>query len=417
MAFIDLFTKREETEKVEVTDEKTKEDNNPQDLLLQSLLRGEEITKEKALSVPAVSSAVDRISSLVAMLPVKLYKKTTGKDGKKKIEEVEDDIRLKLLNQDTGDLLDPFQLKKAVVHDYLVDKGAYVFIDKTRNECRSLRYLEPDYVSPQTNYDPIYKDAKYLVNGKEYEVYNFLTILRNTKDGVKGVSAVEEISKSIETAFTTILYELGIVKKGGAKKGFLTATRKLGKDEIKLLKEAWNKYYGGNNEENVIVLNDGIEFKEGASTSVELQINDRKKTLKDDIKEVFHIYDDYNNTIKDGVMPIISAIEHALNKNLLLESEKGLFYFAFDTKQIIRGNLKERYEAYKLASDTGWMTKNEIRNAEDYDSIKGLDVISMSLANVLYDINTQQYYTPNTGSVMNMEKGDNGGGDNNENPS
>lgn len=417
MAFIDLFTKREETEKVEATDEKTKEDNNPQDLLLQSLLRGEEITKEKALSVPAVSSAVDRISSLVAMLPVKLYKKTTGKDGKKKIEEVEDDIRLKLLNQDTGDLLDPFQLKKAVVHDYLVDKGAYVFIDKTRNECRSLRYLEPDYVSPQTNYDPIYKDAKYLVNGKEYEVYNFLTILRNTKDGVKGVSAVEEISKSIETAFTTILYELGIVKKGGAKKGFLTATRKLGKDEIKLLKEAWNKYYGGNNEENVIVLNDGIEFKEGASTSVELQINDRKKTLKDDIKEVFHIYDDYNNTIKDGVMPIISAIEYALNKNLLLESEKGLFYFAFDTKQIIRGNLKERYEAYKLASDTGWMTKNEIRNAEDYDSIKGLDVVSMSLANVLYDINTQQYYTPNTGSVMNMEKGDNGGGDNNENPS
>lgn len=417
MAFIDLFTKREETEKVEATDEKTKEDNNPQDLLLQSLLRGEEITKEKALSVPAVSSAVDRISSLVAMLPVKLYKKTTGKDGKKKIEEVEDDIRLNLLNQDTGDLLDPFQLKKAVVHDYLVDKGAYVFIDKTRNECRSLRYLEPDYVSPQTNYDPIYKDAKYLVNGKEYEVYNFLTILRNTKDGVKGVSAVEEISKSIETAFTTILYELGIVKKGGAKKGFLTATRKLGKDEIKLLKEAWNKYYGGNNEENVIVLNDGIEFKEGASTSVELQINDRKKTLKDDIKEVFHIYDDYNNTIKDGVMPIISAIEYALNKNLLLESEKGLFYFAFDTKQIIRGNLKERYEAYKLASDTGWMTKNEIRNAEDYDSIKGLDVVSMNLANVLYDINTQQYYTPNTGSVMNMKKGDNGGGDNNENPS
>lgn len=417
MAFIDLFTKREETEKVEATDEKTKEDNNPQDLLLQSLLRGEEITKEKALSVPAVSSAVDRISSLVAMLPVKLYKKTTGKDGKKKIEEVEDDIRLNLLNQDTGDLLDPFQLKKAVVHDYLVDKGAYVFIDKTRNECRSLRYLEPDYVSPQTNYDPIYKDAKYLVNGKEYEVYNFLTILRNTKDGVKGVSAVEEISKSIETAFTTILYELGIVKKGGAKKGFLTATRKLGKDEIKLLKEAWNKYYGGNNEENVIVLNDGIEFKEGASTSVELQINDRKKTLKDDIKEVFHIYDDYNNTIKDGVMPIISAIEYALNKNLLLESEKGLFYFAFDTKQIIRGNLKERYEAYKLASDTGWMTKNEIRNAEDYDSIKGLDVVSMNLANVLYDINNQQYYTPNTGSVMNMKKGDNGGGDNNENPS
>jgi len=420
MAFIDLFIKREareETKEVEVTDEQVVEENNPQDLLLKSLLKGEEITKQNALSVPAVSSAVDMLSSLVAPLPVKLYKKTKGEDGKTKIEEVENDIRLNLLNQDTGDLLDPFQLKKAIVYDYLVNKGAYVYIDKVKNDCRSLRYIEPDYVSPQTNFDPIFKDAKYLVNGKEYEVYNFLTILRNTKDGVKGVSAVDEISKSIETAFTTILYELGIVKKGGAKKGFLTATRKLGKDEIKLLKDAWNRYYGGNNEENVIVLNDGIEFKEGANSSVELQINDRKKTLKDDIKEVFHIFDDYNTTIKVGVMPIISAMEHAYNKNLLLESEKGLFYFAVDTKQIIRGNLKERFEAYKIASDTGWLTKNEIRNQEDYDSIEGLDVVSMNLANVLYDINSKKYYTPNTGSVMNMENGNNGGGDNDENPS
>lgn len=402
MSLMDFFIKRDEQK--EEPKEETKYDS-PQDLLLKSLLKGEKITKEKALSIPAISSAVDRLSNIVAMLPIKMYKYVLDEDGKRKKEEVEDDIRLKLLNQDTGDLLDPFQLKKAIVHDYLVDKGAYIFIEKYRNEFKSLRYVDPDYISPLSNYDPIYKDAKYLVNGNEYELFNFIIILRSTKNGYKGISAIEEISKSIETVFTTILYELGLVKKGGAKKGFLTATRKLAKDELKALKDAWNKYYGGNNEENVIVLNDGLEFKEGASTSVELQMNERKKTLKDDIKDVFHIYDDYNNTIKDGAMPIISAIESALNKNLLLESEKGTFYFAFDTKNITRGNLKERYEAYKLASETGWMTKNEIRNEEDYDSIKGLDLISMNLANVLYDVKTQTYYTPNTGSVMDMNKG------------
>jgi hypothetical protein len=51
------------------------------------------------------------------------------------------------------------------------------------------------------------------------------------------------------------------------------------------------------------------------------------------------------------------------------------------------------------------MTKNEIRYAEDYDSIEGLDVVSMNLANVLYDVKNKTYYTPNTGSVMNMNKG------------
>lgn len=407
MSIFNKILRREATKEVEQADENTTEKNaeSPQDVLLKSLLKGEKITKEKALSIPTISSAVDRISNSIAILPIKMYQYAEDENGIQTVVEVKDDVRLKLLNTDTGDILNPFNLKKSMVRDYLTEKGAYIYIEKSRNDFKSLRYVEPDYVNFQSNYDPIFKDVKYNVYGKDYEIYDFLTIVRNTVNGYKGLSAIDEITDSIETAFTNILYELGLVRKGGAKKGFLTATRKLGKDEIKTLREAWNKYFGGNNSENVIILNDGIEFKEGASSSVELQMNERKKTLKDDINDVFHISSSYNDTIKDAVMPIVSAIEIELNNHLLLESEKDKFYFAFDTKKITRGSLKERYEAYKIASETGWMTKNEIRYEEDYDSIDGLDVVSMNLANVLYDVKTKKYYTPNTGSVMNIEKG------------
>lgn len=372
------------------------------DILLKALLKGETINKNKALSIPAVSSAVDRISNLVAMLPIRLYKKEII-DGKEKVTEILDDKRTKILNQDTGDTLDPFQLKKSIARDYLIEKGAYVYIEKNKNEFVSIRYVQPEHISFMKNFNPIFKDIKYLVDGKEYETYNFLTILRNTVDGAEGKSIVTEISKSLETSFTTILYELGLVQKGGGKKGFLTATKKLSDEAIKKLKQAWNSYYG-NGEENVIILNEGIEFKEGANSSVELQINERKKTLKEDINDVFHISTNYDETVKDGVMPIISAIESALNKNFLLESEKGVFYFAFDTKKITRGSLKERYEAYKIASDTGWLGTNEIRAEEDYDAIDGLDVLKLGLGNVLYDTKTKQFYVPNTGSVVDTSK-------------
>lgn len=89
-------------------------------------------------------------------------------------------------------------------------------------------------------------------------------------------------------------------------------------------------------------------------------MNERKKTLKDDINDAFHISSNYSDTIKDAVMPIISAIETELNNHFLLETEKDSYYFAFDTKKITRGSLKERYEAYKIASDTGWMTKMKL---------------------------------------------------------
>lgn len=405
MSIFTKLLKREESTEETATEEISE---TTQDVLLESLLKGEKITKDKALSVPAVSSAVDRISNLIAILPIKMYKLVKDEDNIEKVEEVKNDNRLKILNHDTGDLLNPFELKKRIVNDYLTEKGAYVFIERDKNKFKSLRYVEPEYVSFQSNYDPIFKDVKFNVYGKDYEKYNFLTILRNTKNGYDSVSAIDEIASSIETAFTNILYELSLVKKGGGKKGFLSSSRKLGKEEMQKLKEAWRKYYGTSNEENVIILNEGLEFKEGANTSVELQMNERKKTLKEDINDVFHIYADYNSTIKDAVMPIISAIENALNNTFLLEKEKGNYYFSFDTKKITRGSLKERYEAYKIASETGWMTKNEIRYAEDYDSISGLDVVSMNLANVLYDIKTKKYYTPNTGSVMKMENGNNG---------
>ena len=49
------------------------------DPLLRALLEGEVITREKAMTLPAVAGAVDLISSTIASMPVKLYKYKQGK--------------------------------------------------------------------------------------------------------------------------------------------------------------------------------------------------------------------------------------------------------------------------------------------------------------------------------------------------
>lgn len=365
------------------------------DILLQALINNETITREKALTLPAVSGAVDFISNSVACMPVKLYK---YKDGK--VAEIEKDTRVKLLNGDTGDTLDAFQMKKAMVQDYLLGKGGYCYIQKNRNEVTGLHYVEDIYVEIWKSYEPIYKTYKLLVMGKEYKPYEFLKILRNTKDGASGVGLTVEISKELETAYRTLLYQLGMVSSGGNKKGFLKSTRKLGQEEINVLKQAWRKMYT-NNTENVVVLNNGLEFQEASNTSVEMEMNESKKTLQSEINNLFHIYaDDFERTFKEAIYPIIKAFETALNRDLLLEKEKKNYFFEFDVKEIVRVSLKERYEAYKLAKETGFMTLNEIRKAENMEYIEGLDVVNVGLGAVLYDVNTHMYYTPNTGTSM-----------------
>lgn len=369
------------------------------DVLLKALISGETITREKALTLPAVSGAVDFICNSIASMPVKLYK---HKDGK--VEEQDKDSRVKLLNGDTGDTLDAYQMKKAMVEDYLLGKGGYCYIERNRNDVVALRYVEERFICILKNFKPIYKDFVVLVEGNEFAPYDFIKLLRNTKDGASGIGITVEVSKALETAYNTLVYQLGLVKSGGNKKGFLKSTRKLGQDEINVLKAAWSNMYA-NNEENVVVLNNGLEFQEASNSSVEMQLNESKKTLMNEINDLFHIYpDDYDRTFKEAIYPIVKAFETALNRDLLLEKEKKNMFFEFDVKEIIRATLKERYESYKLAKETGFMTLNEIRRAENMDYIEGLDVVNVGLGAVLYDTNTHTYYTPNTDSQTDLNE-------------
>ena len=363
------------------------------DVLLRAFLNGETITREKALTLPSVSGAVDFICNSVACMPVKLYKYKQGK-----VTEVENDPRTRLLNGDTGDTLDAFQMKKAMVEDYLLGKGGYAYIQKSRNDITGIYYVEEKYVTIMKSPEPIHKEFEIAVEGNMYKPYEFIKLLRNTKDGASGVGLTVEVSKALETAYQILVYQLSLVKTGGNKKGFLKANRRLGQEEIDKLKEAWRKLYA-NNEENVVVLNNGLEFQEASNSSVEMQLNESKQTLQNEINNLFHISDNFDLTFKEAIYPIVRAFETALNRDLLLESEKKNHFFEFDVKEIIRASLKERYEAYKLAKDTGFMTLNEIRQAENMEYVEGLDVVNVGLGAVLYDINKHFYYTPNTDTI------------------
>ena len=365
------------------------------DVLLKALLSNTPIQRQDALTLPAVCGAVDFICGTIASMPVKLYKYKKGT-----VTEVDDDARVIMLNGDTGDTLDGYQLKKAMVEDYLLGRGGYCFINRNRkNEVESLNYVKDIDISFMISPNPIFKDYSIVCYEAVYKPFEFIKLLRNTKNGAYGTGLCSEVSKALETAFNTLLYQLGLVKSGGNKKGFIKSQRKLGQEEIDNLKEAWKNLYS-NNSTNTVVLNNGLEFQEASNSSVEMQLNESKKTLQDEINSIFHIYpNDFDRTFKEAIYPIIKAFETALNRDLLLEKEKGKCFFEFDVKEIIRANIKDRYEAYKIAKETGFKTINEIREEENLNKIEGLDVVDLGLASVLYNVETGQYYTPNTGEV------------------
>lgn len=379
--------------------DKILDENSADDVLLRAMLGGFTMTREDTLAIPKVSGCVDFICNTFAQIPFKLYK-TSIKDGKKMTEEVTNDERVSIINDDTRDKLDGFQFKKAMCEDYLLGKGGYAFIGKVGNRFNALYYVKCDSVSVQKNEKAIHKDYTLMVDGDTYKDYQFIKLLRNTKDGASGIGLTEEISKALQTAFKRLCYDYDLTVTGGSRKGFIKSQKHLDTKSIEALKTAWESYYAGN--ANTVILNDGLEFQEASNTSGENEMNAKELTFNDVIKDLFHIGLTYEETIKNAIMPIATAFATALNRDFLLEKEKKSFYFAPDTKELYKGSLQERYNAYKVAIETGFKTRNEIRYMEDDDALEGLDVINLGLGDVLLNPNTGLIYTPNTNQFVKM---------------
>ena len=376
------------------------------DVLLNALLGRTVITKEKAMDIPTVQACINLLEGVISSLPLNLYHK--DEDGR--VREIKN-RRTFLLNNDTGDTLTASQFWRAMIEDYFLGKGGYAYINWTGLNVASIHYVDEASVSILKNTDPIFKDYDILIQGKAYRPYHFLKILRKTKDGMQSRSIQEDNPLIVNVAYGELVYEQNLVRKGGNKRGYIKSPDKLSDEAMSSLRAAFRRLYS-NNDENVVVLNNGLEFQEAANTSVEMQLNENKKANSAEICKLFGIpvamvnesgspnNTDIDNFIRACTM-LMNDIECSLDRDLLLESEKGSFYWAFDTKELTRGNIKERYEAYKIGLEKNFLQIDEVREKEDLEPI-GFEWITLGLDQVLFNPKTGEIYTPNTNALQNM---------------
>lgn len=373
--------------------------------ILKALLGLGEIDREKAMNIPSLAGAILKITDKVAAIPIKLYKKE-GDD----VTEVKNDRRVYLLNNETGDTLNAYEMKHAMIMDYFLGKGGYAYINKFGNEIESLHYVSEEHISFESNSDVIFKDYNFLIQGKRYYPHEFVRILRNTKDGKKGLSIIEESQKLLGVAYNSIVYEGNLVKTGGNKKGFLKSERRLTQEKMDKLKESWRKMYS-NNSENVVVLNQGLDFKEASNTSVEMQLNENKKTNGTEISKVVGIPPaiiegkatemDEKIFIKYELDNLLRVFTTALNASMLLESEKGKYYFEADTDDLNKSDIEKRYSAYGTGLEKGFLQVDEVRAKEKLAPL-GLKYIKLGLQDGLLDPETGKVYVLNTNATVDL---------------
>ena len=354
------------------------------------------------LGIPAVHSAVELISNTVASLDIKLYYENDSG-----VEEVKGDKRVYMFNDEPNILMTGADLKKAIVRDYLIYGNCYIYVDEDK-----LTYIPANEISIFINkIDPLNLQITMQVGGKNYFPHQFIILTKNTKNGVTGFGVLDECQKLLKLAQAQNDFTVETLKNGGIKRGVLKAEDRLRSEELNELKEQFEIMYAG--KKNTMVLNKGICYHELQQSSQEMQLIDLKNSISRDILTIFDIPENlFNNNIptelwqmfiKSTISPILTKIEQALNKSLLTSKEKGKYYFAFDTKQLMKGDITKRFDAYEKAIKNGFMTRNEVRFEEDLKELQGLDTIAISLGEVLMDTKTGEIYTPNTNEVKNIQ--------------
>ena len=326
----------------------------------------DKVTIDDALQIPIVNACVSRVSDVIASTDLRLYKKTN-----KGREEVENDNRVKILNTkvDNG-LINSFELKKLIVRDYFLKGHCYFYVKKNGNKVDDIAYL--DNVSISSNSDPFNKLYTIHSFDKTLRPHQVLRITRNTKDGMRGRSIIDESGLHFLLILKTMERLLTDAKRGFLPKGMFKMDKNI--RDLDAVRSDIKKMLDDKNS-GFIFLNSAINYeplekKKDAENEAKANASELNK-----IAAMFGVpvsiingganEEDKFNFINFTILPLLATIEASLNRDLLLEREQGKYYFAFDTKELLKGNLKERFEAYQIAIKNNIMSMDEVRDLEN----------------------------------------------------
>lgn len=373
------------------------------------------ISEEQAMSIPAVSAAVNLISSSVAKLPIELKK--IDIDGN--VEKIEDDYRLFLLNDEPNESQYASTLKKRMTIDYLFYGASFLYTERKNrsNKIKSIHRLPVEKVNIERKKKDGYIDSYSIyLDGERRDMFktvDIITMLKDTEDGFEPRGILDTGYKTLSNSLSEIEYSSSILKNGSLPLAVLKAANRLSDDVIKRIKRDWsNSYTGESNAGKTVLLEEGLEYETISLNPNELELTESKKGSLADIARLFNIPESminssankYNSNEENNILflqytlePILINMQKALNKTLLLESEKtSKYYFEFDTSEIMTITEKERAEIAQILSNTSSVTQNEIRQLLGKPKLEK-DYMFLSQGKVFYNTETGKAFNPNLG--------------------
>lgn len=382
---------------------------------------GENLSADKVLSVPTAKKCHDIVIGSLKDLPIKLYKRNAVGD----LEEQTDDYRLYLLNRRPNQFMTGADFKEKLFSDLLLHGNSYTEIVSSKGKITELWNLNPQSISIEKYCDSNYRhrvvDVDYVIDDYHLSSEEVMTCVINSDDGISGHGVIYYGNDVFKLALNELELSKSIMENGSAPASIIESATPLSPEAGAKLKESWqNLFSGSKNRGKVLILEQGMNYKQMSLTPAELGLTTSRTTTGSEICRIFGTPEELVDAskgvssvesvnirlIQNGIAPLVAVAEDSLNRSFLSDKERLNGYeFKIDTAQVLKTTLSERYSAHTTGINAGFLSLNEVRRQEGLIPFEK-DLFKFSIGNTLFFPDDDIYFNPNSSSTFNIETGE-----------
>lgn len=384
---------------------------------------GKVVNEHTAMQMTAVYSCVRILAEAIASLPLFVYRYRD--DGNK--EKYMDHPLWRVLHDEPNPEMTSFVFRETMMNHLLLSGNAYAqIIRNARGEVVALYPLMPNrmkvdrdsmgrlYYRYTRNSDDAPEVAKNRLSDAILAPCDVLHVLGLGYDGLIGYSPIAMAKNAVGLSMAAEEYGAKFFANGAAPSGVLEHPGTIKAPEK--IRQSWQSTFGGSSNSNKIaVLEEGMKYSPIAVSPEQAQFLETRKFQINEIARIFrvppHMLADLEKSsfsnieqqslefVKYTLDPWVVRWEQAMNRALLMESEKPKVFTKFNVDGLLRGDYASRMSGYAISRQNGWMSANDIRELEN------LDRIPDELGGDLYLINGAMTKLQDAGAFANNTTG------------
>lgn len=353
--------------------------------------RGGAVSPDRVLSAMAVATAcVSRRSQGLASVPLCVHKNI----GPSNAARAEDHPLYDVLNSRPNDHQSAFEFREFMVRSHDLYGNAYARIERNaRGVVVALHPFTPWSVNVERLASGSLRYRATDEAGKlwillEQEV---LHVRGPSRDGAIGMSPIAIARDALGLALAQHETMEALNRNSLRPSGLLSYPERLAPELMTRLRAAVaDRFQGVRRSGEFMILDGGAKFEKLTFTPEDVELLASRKLANEDVARIFDcpptsvgIVDrsTYSNTeqealalVRNCLAPLAARFESAFARCLLTDAGRRQYFLRHDFSELLRGDMKTRFEAYRLGREIGAYNANDVRRLENEAPVAGGDV-------------------------------------------